>query len=631
MTTRKQVKKLLHTKILEPPKRLTVDEWAEQYRNLSPENAAEPGRYHFSRTPYWIEPAREFTNPLVKQITLMTSAQVGKTTLIENIIGYIITVDPFSILMVLPTVEKAEEFSRERFAKMVRDTKCLKDVLGDDRSKISGQTILVKDYIGGHIVFTGSNSAASLASRPIRFLFCDEIDLFAKSAGVMGDPITLAKERTQTFWNRKFVFASTPSLKGFSKIEKQFLESDQNHFWVPCPSCNTFQILKWGSRGGTFGVQWEEGKPETAYYQCAHCEYHIQDHEKLRMNLQGEWRASAPFTGNRGYHICSLYSPFTTFSDLAADYIKTAKLPDQLKGFINGKLGETWEIQDKPEIELDTLNTRTEDYGPNSLPDEIGVLTAGVDVQGDRIEIEVVGWGSKYESWGVEKKIFYGPTAQPETWNQLKDFIDSEYETVSGRKLKIHTTCIDSGYNTKIVYNFVRPLYHKRVFATKGYSGAGRQPVTRPTSNNVEGVRLFTLGVDALKQTFTEYLKLEEIGPGYCHFPNQPNYDEEYFLQLTSEILITKTKNGHPYPVWKKIRERNESLDIRVYASAALEIGVANLENYVKRAIGNKPQPPEEPPLEQKPNKSSPFIQAARDQLIKSQRRKSFVHGWKKY
>ncbi len=562
----------LSLRILEPPKRLTVSEWAVQHRKLSSENSAESGSYRLERTPYIKEPADAFNDPLVEQITIMKSAQTGFTTMIENIVGYIVTEDPCPVLALLPTLDAAESFSKDRIALMARDTRCLRDLLADDKTRKSSSTILQKTFPGGRISFAGSNSPTSLASRAIRVLLCDEVDRMAVSAGNEGNPITLAIARTKTFAaNRKIVMVSTPTISGLSRIQKEFEASDQNYYWVPCPSCDNYQVLKWGNRGGPFGMQWEEGNPDSAYYQCAHCPYHILETDKPRFNLRGEWRPSAPFRGNRGYHISELYSPFVTFAEMAKTYTDTGKLPEKLKAFVNLSLGEPWEEANTPEIQTDTMLSRVEAYTQSSLPDEVVVVVAGVDVQGDRLEVEAVGYGRNWESWGVAKHTFYGQTSQPEVWNDLDEFLKSEFETVSGRRLRIAATMIDSGYNTQTVYDFVKPRFNRRIFASKGIAGMGRPLIGRPSTANASNVRLFPIGVDTGKEIVIASLKVTEPGPSYAHFPNQTGYDLEYFEQLTSEKKITKYKNGYPYQVWHKVRDRNEALDIRVYARAALE------------------------------------------------------------
>ena len=322
--------------VFAPPPSLTISEWADRYRYLSPEASAEPGKWSTARAPYQAGIMDAASDPETETIVLMTSAQIGKTAMIENVIGYYVTQDPSPILCLQPTLEMAATFSKDRLAPMLRDTPALRGLVKDARARDSGNTQLHKQFPGGHITMTGANSPANLASRPIRIVLCDEVDRYPESAGTEGDAVALATKRTATFWNRKMLVTSTPTIKNLSRIEQAFLGSDQRRYWVPCPDCGEHQLLKWAN------VKWDEGKTETAHYVCEHCGSCIDEQHKPAMLAAGEWRADAVFRGIAGFHLNEIYSLWRRWSEMAADFL-TAKHAgsEMLKAFVNTSLGET--------------------------------------------------------------------------------------------------------------------------------------------------------------------------------------------------------------------------------------------------------------------------------------------------
>ncbi len=304
--------------VLRPPPRLTVSQWADEYRRLSPESAAEPGRWRTDRAPYQRGIMDAVNDPTVREIVVMKSAQVGWTEILGNIVGFHVDRDPAPILLIQPTLEMAEAWSKDRLAPMVRDTPALKGKIKDARSRDSGNTLLHKQFPGGHVTIAGANSPAGLASRPIRVVLCDEVDRYPPSAGTEGDPISLARKRSTTFWNRKLLMGSTPTVKDASRIEAAFLASDQRYFLVPCPHCGTEDRLRWQH------VRWPEGRPEEAHYVCPHCGAVIEDTDKLRMLESGRWEASTEFNGVAGFHLSELYSPWVTFGAMARAFTEAA-------------------------------------------------------------------------------------------------------------------------------------------------------------------------------------------------------------------------------------------------------------------------------------------------------------------
>lgn len=556
-----------------------------------------------------------YNDPSVHTIVLMKSAQTGGTEVLNNIVGYVISQDPGPMLMLQPTVEMGQAWSKDRLAPMLRDSQALTDKVSDPRSKTSDNTILHKLFAGGHLTIAGANSAASLASRPIRVLLADEVDRYPVSAGTEGDPLALAEKRLKTFWNRKVVVVSTPTIKGMSRIEAKFAVSDMQRYWVPCPHCGVFETLKWPF------VRWPEGEPEKACYVCEHCGAEIHDNAKAAMLASGEWRAGGKFSGTRGFYINELYSPWVTWGQMASEFLEAKKLPETLKTWVNTALGETWEEQGE-RIEPDKLSSRAENY--SVPPESVLVITAAVDLQDDRIEVEAEGWGLDFESWAIEHQVFYGDPSRPDVWKELDDWLLKEWRTADGRSLRLAAGCVDTGgHHTQMAYAFCKPRYARRIFAIKGVGGQGRPLVGRPSKSNAQSVRVFPVGVDTCKDIVFAHLKIEKPGPGYCHFP--ATYDEECFEQLTSEKVVTKYQRGFPRRVYVKTRHRNEMLDLRVYNRVALELLNVNWKRLAAQKAPATGAPVQAVAIETPPAPSS-YTQRARRPLPP---KRSFVTGWR--
>jgi phage terminase large subunit GpA-like protein len=565
--------------ILTPPPNLSVSQWADENRRLSPEASAEPGSWSTSRAEYQRGIMDAVNDPSVNNIVVMSSAQIGKTEICNNVLGYHIDQDPAPILVVQPTLDMAQAWSKDRLATMLRDTPVLQNKVADPRSRDSGNTTLHKVFPGGHITACGANSPSSLASRPIRIVLCDEVDRYPVSAGAEGDPISLARKRSATFWNKKLIMVSTPTVKGQSRIEQAFFESDQREYYVPCPDCGEFRTLKWAN------VQFDKEAPETAAYVCEDCGSVWDDSKRLRAIRKGEWRAHAPFKGTAGFRLSALYSPWMSLEDGVRDFLEARKQPATLRVWINTYLGETWE-EEGQRVDDIGVSERREDYG-DTLPDGVIIITAGVDVQDDRLEMEIVGWGRNEESWSLEYKTIYGDPSSPIVWGELDTHLRKTYFHIRGVELPIRSACVDSGgHHTQSVYAFCKAREGRRVFAIRGVGGEGKPLVGRPTINNAQRVKLFPVGVDTAKELVYSRLRITEPGAGYCHFP--ASYDDEYFRQITAEQLVSRYHKGFLRREWQKIRPRNEALDCRVYALAAYSLLNANM-NLVADKLQSRP------------------------------------------
>ena len=603
--------------LLAPPPDLTVTEWAEGNRIMSPENCSLPGPYRVSVTPYLKEILDTITAPNIERIVCQKSAQVGWTDgVINNAVGYYIDREPCPVLTLFPTESLAQRYSKEKLSPMIRDTLPLRDKVADPKSRDSNNTILSKNFKGGHLELVGSNSPVNLSSSPIRIVIVEEPDRCASNSGGEGNSLKLAYERSKTFFNRRLILGGSPTIKGFSEIEREMQLSDKRFYFIPCPLCGEFQTLKWS------GVVWDKkpGRehsvfgdyvPESARYRCEHCAKLFSNAAKNEALSRGVWRPSAEFNGTAGFYINELMSPFpkATFADIAAKFLEARgrqKIGDEslMITFINTALGETWEEKGDGVERLELIE-RVETYQPQVLPSGVLVITCGVDVQDDRLEFEVVGWGHSEESWSLDYGQISGDPEALDVWKKLDKLLNRKFDR-NGVVLRINAACIDSGAHTDSVYRFVAPRQMRRVYATKGKSTTGDPIVGKPSRKSIKkGLYLYPIGTDTAKDVIFGRLKLDDPGPGYCHFPDR--YPEEYFKQLTAEKKFRRYEKGKLKTFYKKTRPRNEALDLRVLNLAALTILNPNFD-----AISTKLETRERANNEKKKAKAKPPIRRRR-------------------
>jgi len=561
-----------------PDPALLVSEWADKNRILTSRSSPEPGLWRTSRTPYLKEPM-DCLSPShrCEMVVLMKGAQVGATEMGNNWIGYNIAQAPGPMLAVQPTVEMSKRNSKQRIGPLIEECPALSSLVKESRSRDSGNTILSKEFPGGILVMTGANSAKGLRSMSARYLFLDEVDGYVGDAEGEGEPCALAIARTTNYARRKIFIASTPVVTGRSRIERFYETSDQCQYFVPCPMCMEMQPL-------TFeGLRWEKGNPESVYYECVGCRGEIFNHSKNYMLPRGEWRPAKPGSGRvRGFHLSSLYSPvgWLSWTEVIRKYEECGADPIRLQVFWNTVLGLPW--ADQGEVpDADRLFERREDYQIGQVPEGGLVLTAGADVQYRRIEVEIVAWGRAKQSWSVDYRVLEGDTSQPKVWRKLGELLEEEFLSAYGGKLRIQKVGIDAGFNPMRVYEFCRERL--TAMAIKGNthtpSLVGQPSVIDigPMGHRLRyGARLWPVNVSIAKEVLYRWLKsgmpdLENGEPwpiGYCHFPR---YSRDYFDQLTAEHLVTRVvAGGFKKSVWEKRRERNEALDARVYAMAAM-------------------------------------------------------------
>lgn len=564
--------------VLKPPPDLTLSEWADTFRRLSAGSSAEPGRWRTSKAPYQKEIMDAITDIAIRKVVIMSAAQVGKTdAMVLNPIGYYVHYDPSPIMVIQPTIDMAEKFSKEKLSPMIRDTPVIAERI-NEKSRNSGNTIMQKIFPGGFVTIAGANSPTGLRSHTVRILLADEIDGYPASAGSEGDPLMLATKRQTTYWNKKQVSISTPTIKGASRIEVEYEHSSKGEWNTPCPCCGELQPLVWS------GVIFDKDNLNEINYVCSKCGAISSEAEWKEKFIDGRFIHEDPENQVKGFHLNTLASTLTTWREVvekflvANEEVKKGNV-ELMKVWTNTEMGQTWE-EDGETIEDEELIKRRENYNCE-IPAAVLYLTAGVDTQDDRFEVEVVGWGPEYESWGIRFAALYGDTGnmQDPVWDNLDAFLSQSFEKPDGSKLKIIVTCMDSGgHRTNQVYKFCKARFNRRIFAIKGSNDSAAAYIQKPTKNNREQAYLFTIGVDTGKSWLMDRLKLTEPGPGFCHFPREDGkgYDEKYFKGLTSEKKVMRYKMGRPYFAWElKDRgehRRNEALDCRNYATAAIEI-----------------------------------------------------------
>ena len=558
---------------------LTVSEWADANRVLVSESSAEPGRWRTSRAPFQKEIMDSFTDAEVKEIVVMSGAQNGKTEMILNMMGRAIDVDPGPMLYVNPTREFSADFSKRRVAPMIDACDVLKAKVYDAKSRDSNNTIQMKTFPGGSITFGGANSPTELAGRPIRYLFLDETDRYAASAGTEGDPIKLAEKRTRTFRdNKKIVKMSTPTIKGSSKIEKAFNNGTQEEWHTQCQHCGKYSFIQFTD----IVFEKEEYTDDNGdrdfvihnpRWRCPECGEDTGEYATKRS--PAKWVAKNPRAieaGVRSFRLNAFMSPWSDWKDICREFLKCKDDPAELQVFINTELGELWESKDVDTDLPERLYGRREYYNAE-VPDGVLVLTMGVDTQDNRLEYEVVGWDRNEQSWGIQRGIIAGQPDAPGVWEEIDELLDRDWERRDGSALKIRGTFIDSGgHFTQDVYRECAKRQIKRVWAIKGEAGESKFLCRMMKKENGmgSGVR-YIVGVDSGKTAIMyNAQEVTEPGPGYMHFPRgeEKGYDIEYFRGLISERLVTHRTHGKVVTQWEQTRKRNEPLDCRNYARA---------------------------------------------------------------
>lgn len=580
-------------KSLRPLPNLTVSDWADQYRMLSSESSAEPGRWRTDRAPYQRAIMDAFTDLDVRRVVVMSCSQIGKSDIMNNVIGRFAHLAPAPILMIQPTVDMAQDYSKSRIAPMIRDTKVLRDIFQDVKSRESGNTILSKLFPGGRLIMGGANSPAGLASRPIKILLADEVDRFPDSAGTEGDPVDLAAKRMTTFWDRTMGLFSTPTNAGESRIEVEYTEGTQEEWQHQCPNCGEYHLLThrnmvMDTETVKDGRKKEHTHVKSVSWRCPDCGFTFSENEMRRQPQKYVAKNPTAIKNHvRSFFVNCWASPWISWTDVMQEWVDAKGDPEREKVVVNTRFGEPYE-RARSYDNVDKLLARREPYSAE-LPDGVLILTAAVDVQDNRLEYEIVGWGEDEECWGIKKGIILGAPDTAAVWRQLDEQLDREYHFADGTGLLVARTFIDSGgHYTSEVYNYSLMHLARQRFAVRGSSTMGVPIIhkySKAQAYHGRTIPLVLIGTDSGKQYIMDRLAIDVPGPRYFHFPlDKPEqdavnevlwnrgYDEIYFQGLTAEEKQPQKKNGRIVYRWVNIAKdhRNEPLDLRVYNLACL-------------------------------------------------------------
>ena len=525
-------------------------------------------------------------DPATEWCVVMSASQILKTEFLNNICGYYTQEDPAPMLMVQPTERMAVDWVKDRFDPMIRDSPCFKGLLTEDN-------LHHKTFPGGYLAIGYAKSPATLASRPIRILMFDEVDRYDLSAKNEGDPITIGLARTTTFYNRKIIAVSSPTLDGVSRIAALFAETDQRFYNVPCPNCSDLSVLNFED------IQFDRADPlNTAVWICPKCAGAIEHYNKRDMLANGRWIATAPFVRKAGFQIGGLYSPWFSWGEMASEFV-SAKTEETRQTWQNTRNGQTYKAKVE-KVDNSALHKAREYFpGNDRIPEGVLLITAGVDNQDDRMECDFYGYGLGEETWFLGSHIVRGNLKDKVTAKELNELLLKRFTTEKGRILKVSATFIDSqGKNTQSVYDFCRGLSGRKIYPIKGRS------IDNPFDSTVEVLKstvskkynksLILVHVSKIKKQVYDQLRdtlkvfnddtKENLGPGYWHFPIDDNCDEDFFKSLSAEHLEKKKVNGRSRYSWKSHYTRNERLDCAVYSRSAMLQVSPKFEVLAKRA-----------------------------------------------
>lgn len=563
---------------LRPDPDETVDEFADRHIQL-PSYVAESGQWRTARTPFLREIMRCLSprHPC-RKVVFEKPVQIGGTQSAVNWAGYTIGRAPAAMLFYEPSLDSAKRLSKEKLDPMIEATPILRGKVKEARSRDSGNTTYKKEFLGGFLNLLGTNSSVAARSTSAPNVVLDEVDEYEFDVSDQGHPADLIEKRAASFPRYKIFELSTPGVEGVSRIEKDYQKGSRGRYYVPCPFCGHMQHLQWSHLVFTFNG---ENRPQDAAYQCAGCRMLIPDRYKTWMMdfARARWIHEDPENPTQSFHLNLLYQPYGwayPWSRLAQEWIEATDAmkagdPRALKTFMNTILAETWKEKGE-KVNQDDLYQRREIYAA-PCPRGVVALTAAIDVQDDRLEAEVCGWGVGEESWSIEYRIFSGSPSLPQVWMEVTEWLQQAREHADGVSLRVEAVGIDTGgHHTKEAYRFVE-RYRGIAYALKGSSqpGAPPIPVRRPRKHRRFRLELYLVGTIALKDTLFPRMKIAVPGPGYMHFPHRPEYNQEYFKGLGSEIK--KPKYRHHVQVgyyYQKEYQRNEPLDLKAYNLATL-------------------------------------------------------------
>jgi phage terminase large subunit GpA-like protein len=549
-----------------------------------------------------------FNDPLIRKVTLMWASRCGKTTILENRINYKVDREGGNILCIFPSDKKGKKWSKISLGPLIRDNPLLREKFADQKSRSNENEIMFKPFIGGVLVIGGANVPGSLSSWSMEEVLFDEIDEYPPSAEKEGDPIELGMQRAENFPNKKFGFSSTPTIKGASRIEESWYESDQRLYFVPCPYCGAMQYLVFSPRSmfaqyGKGYLKYIHKGNEVTYvaYECGECKKDILPKHKHAMVRHGEWRKMRPqVTDHAGFQISRLYSPWVPWKEVAANFLRTEKRPERYMVFVNKALGELYIEDVNFQFTEDEFLLRREPY--ENIPAGVIFMTVGIDVQDDRLEAIIWGWGKGEEAWFIERGVIKGSPEEDSTWTMLDQFIlkhryhENGYPAAYGKIGGILAVCVDTGdgEHSNVVNAYVAHRKKNRFFAIKGANKPQKDFVI---TTRTKKKRNFLLLVDTFQGKKKIYYRLKVKQekdldgrsiptPQLMHF--NMSCDKDFFEQLTSEQIKLKKINGHIHQVWTlPSGKRNEVLDCTDYALAGLHAivpgGSKNIDPFLEK------------------------------------------------
>ncbi|MEO8134846.1 MAG: terminase gpA endonuclease subunit [Betaproteobacteria bacterium] len=561
---------------------LWPSEWAERRRTLSPKSSSEPTKWRNARVPYLVTimDALDVRHP-AWLIVFQKSSQVGASECGLNWVGQTVDEDPVPMGVLFPGEALGRRWMRKRFEPMCELAPTLRAKIPPGRRSDVGNTLTEKDFPDGNLTVLTANVAVSMASDAYGKLLLDEVDRFPKEIGEEGDPVETVLRRMATYVGRRKAFLnSSPTIESLSHISGWWQDSSKGRYFVPCPHCGTKQVLYWQN------VVYTPAKPVVdARYRCAECAALIDEHHKTEMLAAGEWQHEHPerCADIIGFHINCLYTPIglgDTWNDNATAYERAKRDPGKLKAFINTRLGET--NKDPTErLDWEVIHTRREPFALRVIPRGVVLLTVGVDVQKDRVEVLTLGWRRPGRATTIDYRIIEGDPTRGEVWDALDEHLAREYVSAGGVKMRVSVTLVDSGYLQEYVLTFTRARQSRNVFASKGSNQYGHVAIgqasfvdvkktrSKRTRRDKHGAKQYQIGVSTLKEAL--YKRLQQDGgtdkapilPEDRHYRFSDQLPEEWFRQLCAEVF-------DPHKMrWVKVYERNEVLDTMILAMAA--------------------------------------------------------------
>ena len=580
---------------LKPPEDISVSEWAQKYRMLDAKSAAMPGPWRNDKTPYLTQIMDELNNYETEEIVFCKCTQVGGTEAELNMLGYIIQQDAAPSMIVYPSDKLGESISENRIKPMLKASPTLRERYYELRSQK-----MEMQFDGMYLTISGANSPSSLASRAIKYLFLDEVDKYPGSTKKEADPISLARERTKTFANRKIYMTSTPTIKS-GHIWKNLLDCDvEKHYFVPCPHCGemielVFANLRFPKKDEALTAS---DRADQAVYVCQECGCVITDQHKAQMLRYGQWRIAKENNSARrkiGYWISVLYSPFVRFSEIALEWINSQGDNERLQNFINSWLAEPWE-DTRLTTSADVVLERQTEFEEFTVPSWAKFLTGGVDVQESCLYWTIRAWGNFITS----QNICHG---QAMSWQDIDRVMNYAYLKESGEQLVVSLCLIDSGFDTDAVYDFCAnnsdwalPVKGSSRIMTEHF----HLSKINKTDSRAYGMNLCVVDGGKYKDMIAARMK-KENGRGAWMVYN--GCDMEYAKQVTAEHKVQIKKGAQLVQVWelKASHTDNHLLDCEVYAFAAADIlGVRSMHlmEEEKQEEKTKRKEPEETPEE---------------------------------